>query len=81
MSCNPLEKVEKNYRCALCRANHFMIGHFIQTLNDLCSKMKSVNKYKQTEIKNQRAEIEALKDKCKHIEDAVDYINSLNQSE
>jgi len=43
--------------------------------------MKSVNNYKQMDIEKQRVEIEDLKDKCKHIEDVVDYINSLNQSE
>lgn len=81
ISCNPLEKVEKNDSCALCHANIFMIGCFIQTLKDLCSEMKSVKNYKKTELEKQNAEIEELKDKCKHLEDAVEYINSLNQSE
>lgn len=36
MSCNPLEKVDKNNSCALCCSNRFMIDRFIQTLKDLC---------------------------------------------
>lgn len=58
-----------------------MIGRFIQTLKYMRSKMKIINVHKQSEIDKKIAEIEELKDKCKHLEDAVDYINSLNQSQ
>lgn len=81
MYCNLLEKVEKNKSCPTYRANRFMINRFNQTLRDLRSEMKMINLYKQREIDNQRAEIKDLKDKCKHLEEVVDYIKSLNQSQ
>lgn len=79
MSCNPLERVEKNESFPTCRANRFMIGHFNQSLKDLRSEMKMINVYKQREINNQRAEIKDLKDKCKHLEEVMAYIKTLNQ--
>lgn len=81
MSCNPLEKVEKNESYWTYRGNRFMISRLNQSLKYLRSEMKMINVYKKREIDNQRVEIEDLKDKCKHLEEVVYYIKSLNQSQ
>jgi len=56
-----------------------MIGRFNQVLKDLRAEMKTTNVFMQRDIDLQRAEIEDLKDKCKHLEEIVEYIKTLNQ--
>ena len=43
--------------------------------------MESENKSKTKKFEKQKAETEGLKEKCQHLEEAIRYIKTLNQSE
>lgn len=58
-----------------------MIGRFNQALKDLRAELNIENMYKQRDIDKQEVEIAQLKGNCKHLEEAVEYIKSLNQSQ
>jgi len=81
MSCNPIKRAEKNESFPTYRANRFMIGRFNQALKDLRAELNIENMYKQRDIDKQEVEIAQLKGNCKHLEEAVEYIKSLNQSQ
>ena len=48
-----------------------MIACFIKYFNELKVEVKSENKSKKKKFEKQKAEIEGLKEKCNHLEEAI----------
>jgi len=54
-----------------------MMARFIKYFNELKVEVQSENKSKKKKFEKQKAEIEGLKEKCHHLEEAVSYIRTL----
>lgn len=57
-----------------------MIARFIKHFNELKEEFQSENKSKKKKLEKQKTEIEGLKEKCNHLEEAISHIRSMNQS-
>lgn len=77
---NPLENVITNSECSLCKAHTFMIGRFIKRFNDLKDDYQANSRSKRKKLEKHKEEIEGLKDKCSHLEAAIEHMRSLTQS-
>jgi len=77
MEWNPLENVPKCDRCAMCRANKFMIEQIRETIKDHKFEAKSENSFVKRQLEDQRKQIAALKHKCKHMDETINYLKSL----
>lgn len=71
---NPLERVITNSSCTLCKAHCFMIARFVNHFNDLKEEFQADSKSKRKKLEKQKAEIEGLKEKCNHMEEAIAHI-------
>ena len=80
MAEDPLERVITNNSCTLCKAHCFMIARFVKHFNDLKEEFQADSKSKRKKLEKQRAEIEGLKEKCNHLEEAITHIKEMTQS-
>jgi len=77
---NPLDKVLGNNSCTLCKSHCFMIARFIKHFNELKEDFQADSRSKRKKLEKQRAEIESLKEKCNHMEEAIVHIKNITQS-
>jgi len=57
-----------------------MIARFVKHFNDLKEEFQTDSKSKRKKLEKQKAEIEGLKEKCNHMEEAIAHIKSITQS-
>jgi len=74
---NPLDcKLGKN-TYTLCKQHCFMIARFIKHHNELKEDFQADSRSKRKKLEKQRADIESLKEKCKHLEEAISHIKTI----
>ena len=56
-----------------------MIARFIKHFNELKEEVQWENKSKKKKLEKQKAGIEGLKEKCNHLEEAINHIRLLNK--
>jgi len=57
-----------------------MIARFVKHFNELKEDFQADSRSKRKKLEKQKAEIESLKEKCKHMEEAIAHIKSITQS-
>ena len=57
-----------------------MIARFVKHFNDLKEEFQADSKSKRKKLEKQKAEIEGLKEKCNHMEEAIAHIKAITQS-
>jgi len=57
-----------------------MIARFVKHFNELKEDFQADSRSKRKKLEKQKAEIEALKEKCNHMEEAISHIKTLTQS-
>lgn len=57
-----------------------MIGRFIKHFNELKDDYQADSRAKMKKLEKYKAEIEALKDRCTHLEEAIVHIRNNTQS-
>lgn len=77
---NPLKRVITNSSCTLCKAHCFMIARFVKHFNEFKEEFQADSKSKRKKLEKQKAEIEGLKEKCNHMEEANAHIKTITQS-
>jgi len=73
MEFNHIEKEDRNDLCQTCKGNKIMMHWLQQYLKDLRSEMRMEYSFQKKNIVSQKEEIMALKTKCKHLEEVVEY--------
>jgi len=66
--------------CTMCKAHTVMINSFVKHFNELKEDYEADSRSKRKKLEKQKAEIENLKGRCSHLEEAVQQIRSLTQS-
>ena len=77
---NVLNRVINNNSCTLCKAQCFMIARFIKHFNELKEDFQADSRSKRKKLEKQKEEMENLKEKCLHMEEAISDIKSITQS-
>lgn len=77
---NPLDRVLGNDTCTLCKQHMFMIAHFVKHHKELRDDFLADSRSKRKKLVKQRKEIEGLKEKCQHLEEAINHIKQLTDS-
>ncbi len=60
----------------LCSKKEFFVKHF----NELKEEFQADGRSKRKKLEKQKAEIEGLKEKCNHMEEAITHIKTITQS-
>lgn len=69
-----------NKECTMCKAHIVMINRFVKHFNELKSDYESDSRSKRKKLEKQKEEIESLKGRCSHLEEAIEQIKALTQS-
>ncbi len=77
MEWNLLANVPNCENYAFSRAKKFMIYQVKETVKDYKFEAKSKNSFPKRQLEERRKEMLTLKQKCKHIEDMINYLKSL----
>lgn len=77
---NPLDRVLGNNTCTLCKQHCFMIARIIKRHNELKEDYQADSRSKRKKLEKQRAEIESLKEKCTHLEEAIAHIKNITDA-
>jgi len=56
-----------------------MIARFVKHFNELKEDFQADSRSKRKKLEKQKAEIENLKEKCKHMEEAISHIKNITQ--
>lgn len=77
---NPLDRILGNDTCTLCKEHCFLIARFMKHHKELEDDFHADSRSKRKKLQKRKAEIEKLKERCHHLEEAVTYIKSITES-
>lgn len=76
---NPIEWIF-NKECTMCKTHTIMINRYVKHFNDLKNDYEADSRSKRKKLEKQKEEIENLKGRCSHLEEAIEQIRALSQS-
>lgn len=79
-SSDPMGKLFNNKECNMCLAHTIMINSIKKQLKDLSEDYHADRESKRKKLGKRKKEIEALKDRCIHMEAVIDHLRTLTES-
>ena len=68
---NPIDRIF-NKECTMCKTQTIMINRFVKHFNDLKDDYEADSRSKRKKLEKQKEEIENLKGRCSHLEEAIE---------
>ena len=77
---NPLDSIFNNKDCTMCKTHTIMINRLTKQVKELQEDYQADRNSKRKALDKRKAEIESLKERCSHLEAAMEHFRTLAQS-